>query len=181
MKNILILVITGAIFMGCGNTSQKEMEQVDALLTLVKETEKELLAIDTSMVFAMKQQIVLDFKTYSQFSDTVSKEEALRVDEIFGNKKKFTKITKNYHVFINDVNHAKEQLSQLKTDLENELVSKDDYQTYYESEKAAVNHILLQVKKSTSNFDIAIGKYELERPELLKLIENRRQRSAVYE
>ena len=181
MKNFLILLIVGSVFMSCGNTNQKEMDQVEQLLTLVKDTEKELLAIDTSKVFAMKRQIVLDFKAYTQFSDTISKEEAFRVDELFGNKKKFIKITKNYKTFIKEILHAKDQLSQLTTDLENELVSKEDYLTYYESEKAAVNDLLLKVKKSIGNFDASMGKYELERPELLKLIENRRQRSAVYE
>ena len=181
MNNFLIILITGFIFMGCANANQKEIEQIDELLNLVTEVENELLAIDTSKVFAMKQQIVIDFKEYTQFTDTISKDEALRVDEIFGTKKKFIKISKNYTTFIKNAKHAKDQLNRLKTDLEKKLVSKEDYITYYQSEKIAVSDLKLRVSKSTSNFAVAISKYELERPELLELIEKRRQRSVVNE
>jgi hypothetical protein len=115
------------------------MDQVDKLLSLVKEAEKEILTIDTSLVFSTKRQMVKDFKTYTQFTDTVSKEEAFRIDEIFGSKKKFIRITKKYNSFIVKIKHSKEQLNHLKTDLENELMSKEDFLTYYESEKTAFN------------------------------------------
>lgn len=181
MKNFISILILGIVFIGCTNTNQNEIDQVDELLSLVKESEKDILMIDTSRVFSMKRQMVRDFKNYTQFTDTVSKEEAFRIDEIFGNKKKFIRFAKNYNSLIVKISHSKEQLNNLKTDLENELMSKEDFLTYYESEKTAFNDLKLKLSKSVGNFNVAIAKYELERKELLELIENRRQRSAANE
>ena len=100
MKNFISILILGIIFIGCTNTYQNEIDQVDELLSLVKDAEKEILMIDTSRVFSMKRQMVRDFKNYTQFTDTVSKEEAFRIDEIFGNKKKFIRFAKNYNSLI---------------------------------------------------------------------------------
>lgn len=181
MKNFISILILGFVFIGCSNLNQSEIDQVDKLLSLVKEAEKEILSIDTTQVFSTKRQMVKDFKTYTQFTDTVSKEEAFRIDEIFGSKKKFIRITKKYNSFIVEIKHSKEQLNHLKTDLENELISKEDFSTYYESEKTAFNALKFSLNKSIGNFNVAIGKFELERGELLELIENRRQRSVTNE
>ena len=181
MKYFIVILIIGSVFTGCSNENQVEIEQVETLLSLVEEAEKEILTIDTSNVFSMKRQMVKDFKEYTQFTDTISKKEALRVDDIFGSKKKFIRITKKYNSFIIKIKHSKEQLNHLRTDLENEIISKEDFLTYYESEKTAFNALKLQLTKSTGNFKVAIAKYDLERKELLELIENRRQRSATNE
>tara|TARA_B100000809_G_scaffold265864_1_gene326131 strand:- start:1680 stop:2228 length:549 start_codon:yes stop_codon:yes gene_type:complete len=182
MKNIVILFIVVSSLLGCGTSNfSKEIIEVDALLSLVDETEKMLLSIDTSRVFATKKRMEIDYKEFTQYSDTLSREEAFRFDDIFGSKKKIFRTAKSYEAFINEIDNSKIQLNNLKTDLENGLVKKEQYLSYYESEKKAYEGLIHQINKAIGNFDVAISKYELERPELLELIEKRRIRAAKNE
>ncbi len=181
MKNFLIVLITSITLFSCGNANQKEIAEVDGLLTLIEETEKSLLSIDTARVFATQRQMEIDFKEYTQFTDTITREEVFRVDEIVGSKKKFNRTTKNYIAFLDNVNYSKEQLGNLKTDLKNGLIKKEQFLIYFESEKSAFNGLTKKIEKSIGDFEVAIAKYELERPEFLQLIENRRQRAAENE
>ena len=155
------------------------MDQVDQLLVIVEETETKILALDTAKIFATKRQMVLDFKNYTQFTDTIQKEEAFRIDDIFGTKKKFIRIQKNYSSIIKNINYSKLQLEALKADLKNEVVSKDLFSTYLTSEKTSLDAVLIKFNKSTTNFDEAIAKYNFDREEVMELIENRRKRSLL--
>ena len=177
MKNIIILITVVISFVGCGNNAfQKEITEVEGLLNQVKETEKTLLSIDTSRVFAANKLINADFKNFTQYSDTLTKVDALRVGKIFGSKKKFSRISKSYGFFVNEIIKCKKQLNNLKADLENGLVKKEQFSIYINTEKNAYNGLMHKINKSTGNFEEAIGKYELERPELLELIEKRKAR-----
>jgi hypothetical protein len=176
MKSYLILLTVVIGLCACSSPNQKEIGEVDELLLLVDSLEKSLLSIDTSRVLATGRQMDTDFKEYFQFTDTLTREEVFRVENIFGSKKRFLRIKKNYGALTQELSHSKKQLNNLKVDLKNGLVKKEQYRGYYDSEKNAYNGILHKISKSVINFEEAISKYELERPELLEFIEKRKQR-----
>lgn len=175
-----ILLIT-LIFGACNNPNQKEIAEVEALIAKVGETEKSLLSIDTSKVFGTKRQLELDIAEFNNLSDTLSKEEAFRVAEYFGSKKKFYRLTARYPKFIGDIETSKKQLDNLKQDLENGLVKKENYTTYYTEEQMILKDLDFQINKLITGIDVVVEKYEKDRPDLLNLMEELKQKAAANE
>ncbi|MGB0883014.1 MAG: hypothetical protein ACPGSO_08660, partial [Vicingaceae bacterium] len=108
-------------------------------------------------------------------------EEAFRVADYFGSKKKFYRLSARYPQFIADIELSKKQLNNLKQDLENDLVKKDYYSTYYADEHSAFKDLEFQVNKLVTGIDVVVDKYETDRPKLLELMEELKQKSANNE
>jgi hypothetical protein len=180
-KYILVLLFVTVSFVACNNPNEKEINEINALIAKATETENSLLSIDTSKVFGTKRQLEADIESFSEIGDTLSKAEAFKVSDIFGSKKKFYRLTAGYPKFIEQIETSKKQLNDLKQDLENGLINKDNYSTYYSDEQIALKDLDLQINKLVIGIDIVVEKYEKDRPELLNLIEKLKQKSAVNE
>ena len=85
-KYILVIIVVGLGVISCSNPNEKEIGEVNALISIVEETEKSLLSVDTSVVFDAKRQMDKDIAMLNQYIDTVNREEAFRLDDILGNK-----------------------------------------------------------------------------------------------
>jgi len=180
-KYILGLLFIAVCFGACNNPNEKEIKQVDALIAKATETEKSLLSLDTSKVFGTKRQLEKDIAIFTKIGDTLTKDEAFKVSNIFGSKKKFYRLTAGYPKFINQIETSKKQLIDLKQDLENGLIKKENYTTYYSDEEAALKELDFQINKLITGIDLVVEKYEADRPDLLILIEELKQKSAVNE
>lgn len=178
MKNTLIALVVILSITACSNPNQKEIKEVDELITIAEETEKSLLSVDTARVFAIKKIMNEDYKILNQFTDTLGKEEAFRIADIVGNKKKFFRLSANYNKYVQEIKLSKSQLTNLKKDLENEAIKKEQFLRYFETEQQALMSINKKIHKSVDGIEQAIGKYELERPELLEIFEKRKKKAA---
>jgi hypothetical protein len=96
-------------------------------------------------------------------------------------KKKFYRLTAGYPKFIGQIETSKKQLNDLKQDLENGLIKKENYIVYYTDEQAALKRLNFQINKLVVGIDVVVEKYETDRPELLKLIEELKQKAAANE
>ncbi len=177
-KYILLLFVFGLSIISCHTPNEKEIGEVNALLSIVEETEKSLLSIDTSVVFRAKRQMDEDILLLNQYIDTVNREEAFRLDAIFENKKKLKNIVRHYPSFVKQINFSIKQLSNLKQDLENDLMSKEDYKKHYALEQEQIMVLSNQINKLVGNIDLAIEKLKSDRPELLDIIERKKQRAS---
>ena len=173
-KNISIIIITFLGVISCTNPNEKAIAEVDALLVIVEESENSLLSVDTSIVFAAKRQMDNDMTEIKMITDTLTREEAFKLDDIFRTRKRFNKITTNYSGFIHEVEFSKNQLNNLKQDLENELMKKEDFKIHYAKEKEYIMVIKSQINKVVGGLDEAIEKQKIDRPTLLEIIENKK-------
>ncbi|MBL4592250.1 MAG: hypothetical protein JKX68_00365 [Flavobacteriales bacterium] len=180
-KYILFIIITGLSFSACNNPNQKEIGEVEALLAIIEETEKSLLSIDTSAVFMAKRQMDKDMAEISMINDTLTREEAFKLDDIFGSKKRLQSIMMNYPGLIRQIEFSKTQLNNLKQDLENGLVKKEAFKAHYALEQAEVMTLNVQVNKTIGGLDFALEKLKSDRPLLLELIENKKLKAADNE
>jgi len=180
-RYILFILITGLVLNACNNPYEKELQEVNSLIALVDETEKSLLSIDTSSVFAAKAQMEKDLSEFNMLVDTMNKEEAFKVGDIFGNKKKLYRLTENYPNFVRQIEFTKTQLENLKQDLENGLIKKEEFSGYYEIEQSALMNLNHEIDKSINGIETAIGKFEIDRPDLLKMIEQKKLDKTVDE
>jgi hypothetical protein len=180
-KYILGILLIALSFGACNNPNEKEIEEVNALIAKATETEKSLLSLDTSKVFGTKRQFEQDLGEFTKIGDTLTKDDAFKISDIFGSKKKFYRLTAGYPQFVNQIETSKKQLNALKQDLENGLIKKENYATFYSDEKAALKNLDVQINKLVSGIDVVVEKYETDRPELLKLINELKLKSAGNE
>jgi hypothetical protein len=178
MRKYILLVVVALTFAACSSLNEKEVGEVNALISIVEETEKSLLSVDTSVVFSAKRQMDKDVLELNKYKDTINREEAFRLDDILGSKKRLKNIVRHYSEFIKQINFSKNQLTNLKQDLENDLMSKEDYKSHYAMEEEQVMFLSNQINKLVGNMDLAIEKLKSDRPELLKIIERRKLNSA---
>lgn len=180
-KYILGIMLFALGFGACNHPNQKEISEVEGLIATVVEIEKSLLSIDTSKVFGAKRQLEKDFAEFIAIGDTLTKEEAFEIADYFGSKKKFYRLTANYPSFVNSIEISKKQLNNLKQDLENDLLEKEKYTTYYSNEQAYLNALNHKINKLVTGIDAAAERYEADRPKLLNLIEDLKQKAATNE
>ncbi|MBL4669315.1 MAG: hypothetical protein JKY30_08640 [Flavobacteriales bacterium] len=180
-KYILGIVIIGLGFTACNTPNEKEIGEVDALLSIVDETEKLFLSIDTARAFAAKRILEVDLAEFNKYADTLKKEEAFKIADIFGGKRTLYRLVSNYPGFTQQLEMSKKQLTNLKKDLENNLINKENYTSYYGSEQKAIMDLNNKISNAIAGLETVIGKYELDRPELLEIIEDKKLKLAVDE
>lgn len=180
-KYILGTLIVGLSFNACNNPNEKEIGEVEALITKVNVVEKELLSLDTAKIFSTKRQLEKDLAIFHAVTDTLNKADAFKAADIFGSKKKFYRLTARYPKFIAQIETSKKQLDNLKQDLENGLIKKENYVAYYTEEQVALKELDFQINKLITGIDVVVDKYETDRSELLSLIEEIKQKAASHD
>lgn len=168
---LLIISLIAFSFFACKNAYEKELGEVEGLITMVDEIEKTVLSVDTSKAFDAQRKIAQDFKVLNSLNDTLSKEDAFRLDDFYSGKKKIFRFSSNYMYILKQVEFAKKQLNELKQDLNNGLIEKDKFKEYYSTEHASIMDLNMQVNKSVNGVDEAVQKLELNRSEIDKLLE----------
>jgi len=179
-KYILLIVIVGIGLVAC-NPNEKEIAEVNDLMTVVEETEHSLFSIDTAKVFAVKKQMELDLKDFNTVNDTLSKEEAFMLGDIFASKKKLFRLEENFFRLMNEIEVSKKQLNDMRQDLESGVMSKEDFKKNFAIENTAIMNLGSQINKSVSGIEVAVQKFELDRPDLLKFLEKRKERASSNE
>lgn len=177
-KILFFVLILSLTFTACKNAMEKEIGEVDALISMVDEIEKSVLSIDTTRAFAAKRQISMDLAMIESLGDTLDKATAFKLDDYYSGKKRLFRFSTNYKGFINQIGYAKDQLKNLKQDINNGLIEKDKFKDYYIEEQASVMELSSKVNKSISGIEVAIQKMELERDEILTLFEELKQKKS---
>lgn len=183
MKNyILILIVTITfVFTACKNEMEKEVGEVEGLISMVNEIEKTVLSIDTTKAFQVKRQISKDLALIESLGDTLDREQAFMLDDYYFGKKRLFRFYNNYKDFITQIDYSKEQLNNLKQDLNNGLVTKEKFKEYYLAEQASVMSLNGKVNKSVGGIEESIQKMELQRPDVLALFEELKQKKVNNE
>ena len=180
-KYIVFILCIAISFNACNNPYEKEIGEVEGLLLKVKDAEEALFSVDTSKVFTAKRQMEKDLAEFNKIQDTLTKEEAFRMADIFGSKKKLFRLKTNYPNFIGQLELSKMQLTNMKQDLENGIMKKEDFKLHFATEQAVVMQLGSQINKSVNGLDIALQKLELDRSDFLDFVEKRKLKAAENE
>ena len=180
-KLFLFTIIAGLTLNSCENPNKKEIGEVDELISMIEDSEKSLLSVDTSVVFAAKRQMDIYIADINSLNDTLTREEAFQLEEFFGSKKRLHKIMGNYPGFIRQIEFSKDPLNNLKQDLENGLIKKEDFKTHYVTEQAEIMSLNAQINKAVGGLDFAVEKLESDKSAILEFIENKKLKAADNE
>ena len=173
-KYIIIIFVIGLGLNACQNANEKQIGEIEGLISIIDDTQKTLLSVDTSQVFSAKRQMENDLKDFNSTRDTLTKAEAFVMDNYYSSKKRIYRLTSNYAKYMQQINFSRKQLEDLKQDLENGLISKKNFSKYYTTEQMAVMDVNSQITEAISGLDVALGKLILDRPDVLKIIEQKK-------
>lgn len=180
MKKYIIpslIIVLG--FSSCKNAFEKEIGEVENLLSQVNEIEKSLLLVDTAKVFSTKRQMEKDLLAINATNDTLTKEEAFKIDELFSSKKRIFRLAENYTDFLGQIDFSKNQLKNLKQDLENGLVTKENFTKHFDEEQNAVLELKKKINKRVEGLNVELEKFILFRPDIDEFIAKRKTNSEV--
>ncbi len=180
-KHVLILFTLLLGFVACKNAYEKEIGEVEGLITMVDELEKAVLSVDTSKAFAAKRKMAMDIKAIDNLNDTLDRETAFRLDELFKDKKVIFRFNTNYTSILDQIEYTKKQLADLKQDLNNGLITKEEFDTYYAIEHSSIMDLNTQINKSVAGVEEAVQAYELFKGDIDKLINDLSEESADNE
>jgi len=175
---LLILLIIGIGFNSCKNAYEKEIGEIEGLVSIINEAEKNLLSLDTAKVFAAKRQMQKDLRLIENSHDTLTKDESFRLDDLFSCKKRLYRLTGNYSKYVGQINFSKKQLADIKQDMENGLMSIEEFKKNLSIERNFVIDLNMQINKEVNGLDVQIEKLKLFRPEIEEII-NRNKTSEV--
>lgn len=169
-KSIFFSFIASIIiaFTSCKNKDVEAMTiQIDSVYKKVQENETILLSIDTAAMGKMIKYNVEALKyIQDNFKDTASKEEAIFMSDIVAVKRSFSKLIIQREDLIKDMIYAKAQLNDLKKDVENGLIGKEEFDTYFQTECKAINLFINSVEGASKWNESNTKRFETMKPQI---------------
>lgn len=143
MVVVLTLAMLSVLY-GCKNEEKEtNIKQIDSLLTVKSDLLNQIETIDFDSVnlyysLIMKDNEILKRKLFGLPSSEKMKKNLIDYGTI---EKGFKKIPKRMQEFKKELEISEKQLNDLKSDVENDLLEAEDFQTYFNEEKAVLDRI----------------------------------------
>ncbi len=159
--------------MSCSNPEVESMiASIDSSYTAVQKAEKQLLAIDTAKIGEMVRYNTKSLAfIQDNFKDTATKEQGIFMSDIVAIKRSFSKLSAQRETLIDDMVYAKSQLNDLKKDTEAELITKQDFDAYFEAEKKAIDLFISSVSSLARWNESNTQRFENMKPQIEKFLE----------
>jgi hypothetical protein len=170
--SITLLAIT-VILSSCTNPEVEEMVTIiDSSYTSIQKAEAALMAIDSAKIGNMVRYNDNSL-SYIQdhFKDTATKEEGIFMSDIIAVKRSFSKLSRQQESLIDDMIYAKAQLNDLKKDVEGGLVTRQEFDVYFDTEKQAIDLFISTVTSTVSWNESNTRRFETMKPQIEKFIE----------
>lgn len=172
MRKILSAVLVSFVFASCADhPNQKQMVQVDSLMNIVSGAQKTMNNIDPDLYNSILDTVKEDVSfIQSHYPDTLNLPLALKIDYYYRTLKSVRKFTDTYVSQKNELVYTNNQLSNLKKDLDNEVLDVESFNEIFPAESQAVE----RHKESVSNLKVwheSIGStYDRHKPGIDSII-----------
>ena len=171
MKNIFlpILLLTITLF-SCKNTFEKELKEIADIHDTINNTEEVLLSVDTIKTFALVREIKQDLWKFGNKYDSLSKEDAFKIADYYSNKKSLYFFYSNYSKFTTEIEISRAQLDALKKDLNDGLISKEQFLDYHKNEQEIVVGLNAKINNSVSGIAISTDRILKGKAEIKEIL-----------
>jgi len=136
MKKYLIIIIA-SLLVACGPKISAEQSEKLENLTLKVDSAVDILTntIDSNRLITLTSDYLNKQSFFeNDMKDTVDRETIFLIDEFMRDKKAIKYLSANYGPFMNEAKAMKEQLQDLKLDIDNRLVDQEQFKKYYDLE-----------------------------------------------
>ena len=176
VKFIVVLLLSGVVIFSCRNKNERELGEVDALSDILNNTEELFLSVDTTKVFEIAKLRQDQMRIIQTTNDTLDKETAFFLASYFRKRKGIDKFVKSYHQTYADIQKTKDQLKNLRTDVENGLLSQEQFSEYYKTEQSIVVDLNNKISSSVNGIDIILKNVLEEDEKVNKIVDEIKQK-----
>ena len=136
MRFLTFLFAAATLFFGCHTgVNQKHVQSLDSLYFISVKADSILGSIDLTEIEEISLTIEQKVKQFhAHYADTIPWETAKLISKYHRLKKAFGKHLENNDYIAKELHYTKNQLQNLKTDLENNVLKPDKFQIYYNIE-----------------------------------------------
>jgi len=175
LKNITLitLVTFSSIWLcSCNEDYTNEIGHVNGLIKILDSSEEVLHDVDTTTLFEMTIFIKQSIKKIQSKNDTLTKEAALEADQFVGRLKSLYNLSNNYKKYQKEIDLIRTQLNNLKQDLNNGIIPKEQFPVYYENEQGGVISINEKISHATNGMSNRLKKMKENKAAFEKLIDD---------
>ena len=168
MKRILIYGLIIATILSCNQANiEKELIQIDSLRSVIKEVEIGIDQVDLKEIKnaneLMSNQIMLIKNLYG---DSIEWEKAKIISKYHLVNKFFSKYLNKHSYLKGELIYSHQQLSDLTSDLENNIIPLDSFLTYFDSECKAVDDLVDVIDQEVEKILVQINSFEEFSPKI---------------
>ena len=174
-KNLVLITLVTFSSIGlfsCREDYTNEIGHVDGLLKILDSSEKALHDVDTAMLFEMTIFVKQSIEKIQSKNDTLTKEAALEADQFIGRLKSLYNLSKNYNKYQQEIDLIRTQLNNLKQDLNNGIIPKEQFPAYYENEQVGVISINDKINHATKGMSNRLKKMKENKAAFETLIDD---------
>ncbi|MBL1233672.1 MAG: hypothetical protein COA31_013215 [Flavobacteriales bacterium] len=177
---ITLITISSISLFSCGEDYTNEIGHVDGLIKILDSSEEVLHDVDTATLFEMTIFVKESIAKIKSKNDTLTKEAALEADQFVGRLKSLYGLSKNYNKYQQEIDLIRTQLNNLKQDLNNGIISKEQFPAYYEIEQGGVISINDKINHATNGMSNRLKKMKENKAAFEKLIDDPKSYTSYY-
>ncbi|HNW71193.1 MAG TPA: hypothetical protein PKI01_12365 [Bacteroidales bacterium] len=174
-KSLFFLaIISIAAFSSCNQAVKKnQLARIDSLITIIDTTTSHLNAIN-------RDTVARKYKAYQETNKKVAEHyQKYRNEENWGYvcnyqnvRKPFKTMVFNYNSFKADLKSAREQLENLKHDVQEGLISEEEFNNFFTLEAKNTNDVSIKINKQVESVLNQYKNFDTIQPYMLKLIDS---------
>ena len=175
MRQFFIASLTGIILWSCGNSNHDiALQQTDSLLNIV-------ILIDTTIASYELDTAKDRYKTMKNEVEffgmylTVLPEDSLQrisLSEYANTSKGFKRFFNNLTTFVTSIKFTRSQLENLKADIINGVLDKDETAKFLSEEKKAVNDLHTEMQKSIEKYNWLCSEAASRQKTVLQIVDS---------
>jgi hypothetical protein len=173
IKPFLLSLIVAISMEACGpNISDEQMAELSLLDSRLDSLSEQVNTIDSSkfMNYTKTFEKNIEFLQYD-IKDTIPLETAFIVDEYYGLRKGLRKYSAEYPALKREVSTTKDQLYNLRNDVENGLIEPEQFNEYLKLEKENIDQIQSVSEVMKPKLQIAMPLFEEKNPQIDSIIQ----------
>lgn len=165
MRIFTVIIAFGLLIQSC-SSFKKEVKEVDSLIKILNGTKELILSVDTAEVFPLKREVKKNLQNLQAYKDTLDRESAFLMSDYHSYRKTLYFISDNYYRFIAEVELSEKQLNDLKKDMNNGAITKENFVKYFEAEQAIIVDLNTKISKAVNGLEIIIREIKKIQPQV---------------
>ncbi|GAB4283892.1 MAG: hypothetical protein Kow0068_08830 [Marinilabiliales bacterium] len=158
----------------CDNNTSKYLNRTDSLLTeanqlknIANNIHSDSIEIYYHEIKNIDKQLTSLIKGFPE--DSLMKQKILKLGEI---EKVFKKSPPDIKKLKEEINISVKQLNDLRHDIENKLISKEEIIKYYNEEKSILDELSPRIKHKSESINKYFNDYHMLKPEIIEFIDS---------
>ena len=165
MKFLVPFFVLSTILFACQSNEYKaELNEIESLNKTIDTAEQKILALDTAEIYRRLNKQIHDLNFIQTNIDSMSRTNAFILNEYAAYKKAYSKWGEKIPIFFKEIELRRNQLTDLKKDIQNDIHIKDSILSYIDKEDyyiSALRQIVHQMEFGLHSIDSVYLKSQL--------------------